>query len=149
MSLRVYVAGPLTKGDQFANVAAAIAAGERVMERGHVPFVPHLAALWHMQHHHAWEHWIRWCLSWVECCDALVRLPGESRGADREVAHAELMGVRVVRSVEALDEITIRRRNMAEMLAQIAEQGQHHARLLVRIRELERRVASFRAEDPS
>lgn len=89
------MAGPLTQGDQFLNVRVAMDAADVVMSAGHVPFVPHLAVHWHALHPRPYEDWIAWCLSWVETCDALIRLEGESPGSDREVEHALANGLDV------------------------------------------------------
>lgn len=39
--MRVYIAGPYTKGDVVENVRAAVFAGDEVFEAGHSPYVPH------------------------------------------------------------------------------------------------------------
>jgi len=98
--MRVYVAGPYT-ADPAACTARAIAAGDELLEAGHEPFVPHLAHYWHHLHaEHDYEAWMRLDLAWVAVAEALVRLPGESSGADREVALAEQLGIPVFASVE-------------------------------------------------
>ena len=38
--IRVYVAGPLTKGDTLKNISAAIAMGEKLLNKGFAPFIP-------------------------------------------------------------------------------------------------------------
>ena len=43
---KVYVAGPISKGNQFHNVAAAIDKGDMLMSLGYIPYVPHLTVLW-------------------------------------------------------------------------------------------------------
>lgn len=108
MRKRVYVAGPLSGGEtlddgvQLRNVRAAIDAGARLMEAGYAPYVPHLTYYWHERHPHAYEDWIALCLAWVSVADAVLRLPGDSPGADREVALARECGVPVFGSVEEL-----------------------------------------------
>ena len=39
-------------------------------------------------------------LEWVSCSDAVLRLPGESAGADREVQHAKSLNIPVYYSIE-------------------------------------------------
>jgi hypothetical protein len=56
----------------------------------------------HFVHPHAYEDWMEQCLSWVERCDALLRLPGSSPGADREAQHAMQKGIPVFYSLEEL-----------------------------------------------
>lgn len=99
--LRVYVAGPYTKGDVAMNVRAAIEAADRILKAGHVPFLPHLTHFWHLVCPGPYEQWIDFDLKWLPVCDALVRLPGESRGADGEVAAAEELGLPVFHGLEA------------------------------------------------
>ena len=99
---RVYVAGPYS-ADPEACTAAAIAVGDQLLNLGYAPFVPHLSHYWHTLHNERpYEDWMRLDLAWVEVADVLLRLPGESAGADREVAHARQVGVPVVFSVEEL-----------------------------------------------
>ena len=97
--LRVYVAGPYTRGDVAANVAAAVKAGQELLSAGHIPFVPHLTHFWHLLHHNPYEAWLAYDLEWLKLCDVVVRLPGESAGADKEVAWAEAKGLPVFPSV--------------------------------------------------
>ncbi len=100
--MRVYVAGPISRGDQAANVRQAIDAADALLVVGYVPFVPHLAHLWHLLYPHGYEEWMRWDAAWLAQCQALVRLPGESPGADREVAWARSHSIPVFCSVSAL-----------------------------------------------
>ncbi len=48
------------------------------------------------------EDWLGMDLPWVAVSNALLRLPGESTGADREVAHAKLHGIPVFHDADAL-----------------------------------------------
>lgn len=91
---RVYIAGPYT-GDEAANVRAAIEAAEFVRNAGHVPFVPHLMHFWGLQHPRPYGDWLAQCLVWLACCEAVLRLPGHSAGADVEVATAAKLGIPV------------------------------------------------------
>ena len=40
--------------------------------------------------------------AWLECSDIVLRLPGESPGADREVAYALELGKPVYEGIDAL-----------------------------------------------
>jgi hypothetical protein len=97
--IRVYVAGPYSKGDVAINVKAAITAGNAIAEAGGVPFIPHLTHFWHMAHYQDHEFWMRQDAAWLELCDALYRLPGESEGADREVEQANQQGILVFKQL--------------------------------------------------
>lgn len=91
-SLRVYIAGPYTNGDPALNVRRAITAAEEVVAAGHVPFVPHLDHLWHLVNPHDYEYWLRLDLAWLEACDCVIRLDGDSPGADLELQAATQKG---------------------------------------------------------
>lgn len=99
---RVYIAGPYTQGDVAQNVRAAVMAADRIASLGGVPFCPHLTHLWHIISPHAYEFWLRQDLAWLAACDALVRLPGPSAGADGEVAAARWRGLPVFEAAVSL-----------------------------------------------
>jgi len=98
--MRVYIAAPYTKGDQVLNVRAAIVVADSVLAAGHTPFLPHLSHLWHLVSPKPWAEWLRLDLEWMKCCDAVIRVAGESRGAEVEVTEASKMGLPVFYSVE-------------------------------------------------
>lgn len=98
----VYIAGPYTKGDVAQNVRNAILAADRLAKAGYVPFIPHLTHFWHLLCPHEWEFWLEQDLHWLEACDCVLRLPGESIGADREVEHAQELGIPVYLSIGQL-----------------------------------------------
>jgi len=100
--MRVYIASPYSMGDQAENVRKQILAADHLMTLGHIPFAPTLSHFQHMVRPRPYEDWMKCCLSWVEMCDIVLRLPGYSPGADREVAHAEKNGIPVVFSLETL-----------------------------------------------
>lgn len=100
--MKIYVAGPYTKGDPVVNVAAAIDAGDELARMGHYPYIPHLSMFWHYRHSHEYNFWLDQDKAWLVCCNALLRLPGESSGADKEVVLAHELGIPVYFS---LDEI--------------------------------------------
>jgi Domain of unknown function (DUF4406) len=99
---RIYVAGPYTKGDVAVNVARAIEVGHRLMDLGFAPFVPHLSHFQHLQHPRPYEDWMALDLVWLRECDALLRIPGESAGADREVRGANELLIPVFHEIEHL-----------------------------------------------
>lgn len=86
--LRIYVAGPMAKGVFAENMRAAYDTAHQIMNRGHWPFVPHL--FWHLE---LWaarsaEEWLGLDKVWLAACDAIIRLPGASVGADLEMQWA-------------------------------------------------------------
>jgi hypothetical protein len=97
--MRVYIAGPYTLGDVNENVANAIRAGQRVLEAGHTPFIPHLNHFWHCIHPAPASQWLAWDNEWLVLCDALIRLPGKSVGSDAEVKLAKATGLAVYKGL--------------------------------------------------
>jgi hypothetical protein len=111
---RVYVCGPISFGDLAHNIAQAEAAFFALLKAGFAPFCPHwscysngpiklpttgavIAEATSMggggcTH----EQWVDVDLAWVEVADAVLRLPGESKGADREVNCAMSKNIIVV-----------------------------------------------------
>lgn len=89
----IYVAGPYSKGDVVLNIREAVQVGDALRLWGHVPFIPHMTYAWHMIVPHEVEYWYEYDLQWLEKCDALYRIAGESLGADKEVARAKELGL--------------------------------------------------------
>ena len=91
----IYVSGPLSNGDVEANVKEAMRVGGILMEKGFFPFVPHLNHYIEPMVTLGYEDWMRYDLAWLRKCNALIRLPGESPGGDREVALATQLWIPV------------------------------------------------------
>ena len=98
----VFIAGPYTTGDPAVNVQLAVRAADALLAAGLLPYVPHLTHLWHLISPKPYRTWIDLDAAWLTRCDALLRLPGESPGADGEEAKAAEMGLPVFYSIEAL-----------------------------------------------
>ena len=94
----VYIAGPYTKGNVNDNVRNAVMTGDLAKQCGWVPFVPHLYHQWDMFSPHDYKYWMDLCFAWVVKCDLVIRLPGESSGADAECALARSKGIAVFES---------------------------------------------------
>jgi hypothetical protein len=101
---KVYIASPYTKGDVAVNVKAQIDAFAKLMDAGYAPFAPLYSHFQHMAHPRPYENWLKLDLEWIPVCDALLRLPGESSGADIEVELAKKLGKPVYYSIEELIE---------------------------------------------
>jgi len=107
--LRIYVAGPYTAEtptQRIKNVKTAIDAGIIIYHKGHFPYIPHLT---HFIDERAkeigvrltWEDYIRWDLSWLDFCDAILCL-GRSKGVDIEMRKAEDLEKLVFYSIEEI-----------------------------------------------
>ena len=100
LKVRVYCAGPYSNGSESHNVRIALEAAEVLLRRGYEPYVPHLSHFWHLLFPHSYEAWMELDFAFLEVCDALFRLPGESPGADREVEAAKKWGIPVWLSLD-------------------------------------------------
>lgn len=103
----VYVAGPVSLGNWMENLRKALDASEEIARAGFLPFCPHTSMMWEFAHPgHPYQFWLyRITLPWITRCDYVVRIPGESTGADREVTFAKNSGIEVYFSVaEFLEE---------------------------------------------
>jgi len=97
----VYVAGPITVPEPMENTHRALAIGAQLLDSGHVvPFVPHLTCLWNIVTPRPYEEWMHFDFDMIHHCDALLRIPGESNGADREAALADELDIPVFYEVD-------------------------------------------------
>lgn len=99
--MKIYIAGPYSKGDQAMNVRNAIFAQDYIESKlKHMAYNPLLS---HFQHllipHEDVHYWYEKDIRWLLECDALLRLEGESAGADREVQIANELGLPIFYSV--------------------------------------------------
>lgn len=102
MRTRIYVAGPITVGNQAVNVRRAVDACEELFQLGYAPYCPHLSFFWEYVAPHSHAEWLDYDFSWLFVCDAVLRLPGESKGADQEVEYAKRNGIPVFNSIQDL-----------------------------------------------
>jgi hypothetical protein len=86
----------LEKGIHMAVVAA-----EQLVAEGFVPYLPQLQALWNMisPKDDIYGYFLKMDFTWIDVCDALLRLPGESYGGDKEVAYCLGIGKPVFYSI--------------------------------------------------
>lgn len=106
--LRVYIAGPISKGDLRLNIDQARAAARWLIQAGFAPLTPQLTCYMVGDTPTAdgggFDHaeWMEVDLPWVDVADAVLRLRGHSPGADEEVARAEARGIPVYTDLETL-----------------------------------------------
>lgn len=100
---KIYVAGPYSKPDPEANTLRAMAVWDELWGAGYAPFCPHWSHFQHQRFPRSYEDWMAADQVWLDVCDAVLRLPGESAGADREVERASGLGIPVFATREALD----------------------------------------------
>ncbi len=103
MRPRVYISGPLTSsGNERENVAAAIEVTRQLIEAGFAPFCPHLSYQVDPVGEYPHDTWMEVDLPWVAVSAAMLRLPGESLGAEIEERYAATVGIPVFRSISDL-----------------------------------------------
>lgn len=87
--IKVYIASPYTIGDVAVNVRTQLEMANVLMNYGFAPFAPLYSHFQHMAFPRPYTDWIKIDLEWVKVCDAVLRLEGESKGADGEVKFAQ------------------------------------------------------------
>jgi len=92
---KVYIACPYTKGSVARNVGVAIEASIKIIKLGYAPVVPVLSHFMEMFHSLPYEQWLELDFTLLFDCDYLIRLPGESKGADQEVEWASNLKIPV------------------------------------------------------
>ena len=117
----VYVAGPIT-GDPWGCVRQGTDAFAWLREAGCVPFLPQLSVLHEIVAPMSHADWLAYDFEVLRHCHALVRLPGASKGARAEVAHARALGIEVFVAAWVEDGIAINRagRPLADDVAEWA-----------------------------
>ena len=98
----IYIAGPYSKSDPVINTSDAIRVGDYLAKRDFIPFIPHLTLFWHLIKPHDVNFWYEYDNAWLRKCDCLLRIPGKSVGADKEVELAESLGIKVYYTVTDL-----------------------------------------------
>lgn len=144
--MRIYVAAPYsapTSAQREVNAQRAIDAAIALMDKGHVPFVPHLshfieARMFEKQGvGRPWEFWMAQADELLQMCDALLYLDS-SPGADIELARAKDLCLEIYYAVEDVPAATsAERRVNGEMGGGSYPEGRgleshHHSRGIAR-----------------
>lgn len=101
---RVYIAGPMTgSGNPYVNIHDGLQTAAVLIDRGYAPYIPHLTCFLEAciggRDHRVWLDFDR---AWLSTCDALLRRPGRSPGADQEERWAREMGIPIFYSLDSL-----------------------------------------------
>jgi len=107
--LKVYIASPYTIGDKEQNVKRQMEMSADLIELGFTPYAPLLSHFINLERPIPESIWLNLDLEWIDVCDVLLRLPGESYGADIEVEYAEQKGIPVAYNLADLHNINIKR----------------------------------------
>lgn len=105
--MRFYVAGPLsadTDEGQLRNVERAMTVSRDLLDKGHIPFCPHLTHFWDQhctkgERHVTYEQWMTYDREWLNQCQAFFFI-ASSPGASRELGWALALGLPVYTSLE-------------------------------------------------
>lgn len=113
--LRIYVAGPYSPQSEnrhkcvreaAQNTDKAIEAGIRVLEKGHIPFIPHLSHFVHT--HHKCNNEFAWYTidnSFLEHWATAILYMAPSKGADAELKLARKLELEIFFSVNEIPEL--------------------------------------------
>lgn len=92
----VYIAGPYSKPYPVYNTRNAMLCWERLWNtRVITPIVPHVTMFIDLLTPRPYEDWLQFDKELLRRCDALLRLDGDSTGADEEVRLAISLGIPV------------------------------------------------------
>lgn len=100
--IRVFICGPYWHDDpciRLAHVFRAKAATAELVKKGYAVYCPHLMH-YVPQDGITEAMWRRQNIAWLFICDAVLRLPGASEGADDEVNQANERFMRVEYSLD-------------------------------------------------
>lgn len=86
--IKVYIASPYAIGDKEENVRRQIETAEHLMSYGFAPYLPLLCHYQDQLCPRPSEDWLKLDFEWIKSCQAVLRLSGESKGADKEVEFA-------------------------------------------------------------
>lgn len=104
---KVYIACPITKGNLIANCRNATLAWNSLVGLGYAPFNPaanDFAVFMASGVPPSYEDFMETDAAWLKSSDAVLRIPGESAGAEREIRQAKRHGIPVFYSLSDLNE---------------------------------------------
>jgi len=101
----IYIASPYTNGDVGQNVAVQLNAAHRLMDMGLCPIAPLLSHFLHIHQFRPYEEWLVMDFELLKRSDIVLRLPGYSNGADREVTEAKNLKIPVAIGWKELDHL--------------------------------------------
>jgi hypothetical protein len=98
--IKVFISGPYTKGDVAINVKNAMDVADELLVHGFAPYCPHLTHFLHLNNPKPYDVWLALDKEFLSTCDLVLRLPGESTGADSEIAWAIMKKIPIYHSLE-------------------------------------------------
>jgi len=108
LGISVYVAGPYTAGQQVHNVRRMAILAMWLWKQGFTTYCPLLTHFLDYLYPMDYEDWLLFDMEWMRKCDCILWdrywCPGESKGAEREIAEMQRLGKPVFRHVQDLVE---------------------------------------------
>jgi hypothetical protein len=104
MKIKVFISSPYSIGNQEENVERQIECADRLYNLGFTCFIPLLSHYQHKIYPRVYRDWLDNDLQWLQVCDCLLRLYGESKGADIEEKAARELNIPVFYSIFELTE---------------------------------------------
>ena len=102
--IRVYIASAYSLGSEGENVRISLECANELINEGFAPYSPLLTHFQHMIFPQDYDIWMSLDLEWLCVCDCLLRLPGESIGADNEVEFARNNSIPVFYTIQQIIE---------------------------------------------
>lgn len=100
--VKVYISSAYTLGDVARNVRRQIDVAEVLYDEGFLPYQPLLSHFHQMVYPHQYNDWLRITREWLLVCDCVLRLDGDSYGADKEVEIAKKYKIPVFNEVSQI-----------------------------------------------
>ena len=92
---KIYISAPYSDNPE-ENVKRVLKVADKLLEFGYIPVIPHLYHYWNKISPKPYETWIRLGKVLLQDCDLVLRLSGDSKGADGEVKLAHDLGIPVI-----------------------------------------------------
>lgn len=100
---RVFICSPYTKPDTAININTSVKVFNRLLDDGKcIPINMLWTHFFHCIQPRSYEDWLAYCMSFLPLCQAVLRIPGESSGVDREIEFAKSIEIPVFDSIEEL-----------------------------------------------
>lgn len=100
--IKIYIASAYTIGDTSQNVRNQLTAFHFLLSNGFMPFAPLFLHFYAITYPITYADCMKYCFEWLDSCDYLLRLDGESKGADMEVTMARELNIPVFYSFQEL-----------------------------------------------
>jgi len=91
----IYLAGPISQPNPMHNLHEAVQVASHLIAAGYTPYLPQLSVMHDAIRPETYEDWMAYDFRVIANCGLLVRIPGPSEGADREIKEAQRLGVPV------------------------------------------------------